>query len=87
MLDLIFDGDVKFGIAVEFFIAPNGEIRKSAPVFQQAFQGIVKAVHPPGCIGWTVIVAVGVADKDVVFESRDLCHDRDPTGNMIVSVP
>ena len=34
----------------------------------------MKAVHPPGRIIWAVIVVVGVADKDVVFESRDLCH-------------
>ena len=74
MLDLIFDGEVKFGIAVERFVAPNGEIGTSAPIFQPTFQFIVKAVHPPGRIGWTVIVVVGVADKDVVFESRDLCH-------------
>ena len=84
MLDLIFDGEVKFGIAVERFIAPNGEIGKSAPVFQPAFQGIVKAVHPPGRIDKTVIVVVGVADKDVVFESRDLCHIRHPTGDTLV---
>jgi hypothetical protein len=74
VFDLIFDREVKFGIAVERFVAPNGEFGKSAPIFQPAFQFSVKAVHPPGRIGWTVIVVVGVADKDVVFESRDLFH-------------
>jgi hypothetical protein len=86
MLDLIFDREVKFSIAVERLVAPNGEIGTPAPKFQPTFQGNVKAVHPPGRSGRTVIVVVGVADKDVVFESRDLCHAWDPTGDMIVIV-